>query len=214
VVRPTHERQLITRIARAVRALPRRDTTSIRGVRRAFSRELAEAPARTVLGVVWPLLRSDDTALRLVGYELCACHDGTMGCLSERIVRRLGVHLTSWFDADCLGKLIAGPAWRSGRISDGLVFAMAMSKNVYWRRSALVSTLGQTTSRTVGVCRKLRNDPEPMVWKALSWALRDLSKRDPEAVRTFVAEYEDVLASAVVREVRTKLETGTKAGRR
>ena len=179
-------------------------------MRRAFSRALADATASTVLGVVWPLLASDDTALRLIGYELCANHAGTMGSLSERTLRRLGVHLTSWFDADCLGKLIAGPAWRSGRITADLIVAMAKSKNVYWRRTALVSTLGHTASRTLRVCRFLRNDHEPMVYKALSWALRDLSKRDPEAVRAFVAEYEGVLARAVVREVRTKLETGRK----
>jgi 3-methyladenine DNA glycosylase AlkD len=57
-------------------------------------------------------------------------------------------------------------------------------------------------------------DREPMVWKALSWALRDLSKRDPEAVRGFIAGREGRLARAVVREVRNKLETGMKAGRR
>ncbi len=89
-----------------------------------------------------------------------------------------------------------------------------MSKNVWWRRAALVSTLGQTASRTLRVCRMSAADGEPMVWKALSWALRDLAKRDPEAVRGFMAEHEGRLASGVVREVRNKLETGTKAGRR
>lgn len=125
-----------------------------------------------MLGVVWPLLESDDTALRLIGYELCAYHDGTMGSLSYRKVIRLGVHLTSWFDADCLGKLIAGPAWRSGRITVDLIRSMAKSTNVYWRRTALVSTRG---------------------------------------VRLFLGPYD--LPRPVVREVRNKLETGTKSGR-
>jgi len=79
-------------------------------VRRAFSRQLADAPATTVLGVVWPLVESDDTALRLIGYELCANHAGVMELVQLRTLRRLAVHLTSWFDADCLGKLIMGPA--------------------------------------------------------------------------------------------------------
>jgi 3-methyladenine DNA glycosylase AlkD len=179
-----------------------------------FSKELADAPMNTVLGLAWPLLESDDTALRLVAYELVAHHADTMSRLSERILRRLAVHLTSWFDTDCFGKLIVGPAVRAGRISVTFVYASAMSKNVWWRRSALVSSLGQTTACTLRVCRISRADPEPMVYKALSWALRDLSKRDPDAVRTFVGEYEHVLASAVVREVRNKLETGTKSGRR
>jgi 3-methyladenine DNA glycosylase AlkD len=182
-------------------------------VRRAFSRQLAGEPAMTVLAVVWPLVESDDAALRLVGYELCANHAGVMGFMRLRTLRRLAVHLTSWFDADCLGKLLAGPAWRTGGISDSQVWAWTMSKSVWWRRAALVSTLGQTTSQTLRVCRMSAADPEPMVWKALSWALRDLSKRDPEALRGFIAEHEARLASGVVREVRNKLETGTKAGR-
>jgi 3-methyladenine DNA glycosylase AlkD len=50
-----------------------------------------------------------------------------------------------------------------------------------------------------------------MVWKAMSWALRELTKRDPRAMQLFLGEYE--LARPVVREVRNKLETGTKSGR-
>ena len=47
-------------------------------MRRAFSRQLADAPAMTVLGVLWPLVESDDTALRLIGYELFANHAGVI----------------------------------------------------------------------------------------------------------------------------------------
>jgi 3-methyladenine DNA glycosylase AlkD len=174
-----------------VRELPRRDTPSVRQVRRAFSRALADASPTLVLGVVWPLVANDDPVLRLVGYELCAHHTATMESLSERKVRRLGVHQTSWFDADCLGKLIVGPAWRAGRVADPFVWqAMTMSKNLYWRRAALVSTLGQTATRTLRVCRILRADREPLVRKALAWALRDLSKRDPKAALAFIDQYQ------------------------
>ena len=50
----------------------------------------------------------------------------------------------------------------------------------------------------------LRADPEPLVWKALSWALRDLVKRDKEAVRAFVHQYQDVLASGITRALRSR----------
>ena len=49
-----------------------------------------------------------------------------------------------------------------------------------------------------------------MVVKAMSWALRELAKRDPTAVRRFLAEHETALAARVSREVRNKLETGLK----
>ena len=47
-----------------------------------------------------------------------------------------------------------------------------------------------------------------MVVKALSWALRELVPHDPEAVRRFLAAYEERLAARVKQEVRSKLTTG------
>jgi len=49
-----------------------------------------------------------------------------------------------------------------------------------------------------------------MVIKALSWALRELAKRDNKAVKTFLNKNEQSLASRVVREVNNKLKTGLK----
>jgi 3-methyladenine DNA glycosylase AlkD len=68
------------------------------------------------------------------------------------------------------------------------------------------------TRRTLRVCSVLKEDHEPMVWKALSWALRELAKRDPDAVRQFMVDHDRVLARTVVREVRNKIDMGTKAG--
>jgi 3-methyladenine DNA glycosylase AlkD len=53
-----------------------------------------------------------------------------------------------------------------------------------------------------------------MVVKAISWALRALIVHDPQAVREFLAEYDQVLAARVKREVRNKLATGLKNPRR
>jgi len=84
----------------------------------------------------------------------------------------------------------------------------------------LVSTvlLGRRgTAEDVGkverVCRLLVADRDDMVVKALSWALRELAKKNPEAARGFLAEHEGVVAARVVREVNNKLRTGLKSGR-
>jgi len=53
-----------------------------------------------------------------------------------------------------------------------------------------------------------------MVVKAISWSLRELSRRDPDSVRAFLLEYNGMLAPRVVREVKTKLTTGLKNPRR
>jgi 3-methyladenine DNA glycosylase AlkD len=53
-----------------------------------------------------------------------------------------------------------------------------------------------------------------MVVKAMSWALRELSKRDSGAVRQFLIDHRDQLASRVIREVGNKLATGLKSPKR
>ena len=56
----------------------------------------------------------------------------------------------------------------------------------------------------------LVSDRDDMVVKAMSWALRALSQRDPAAVEQFLSEREGELARRVIREVRNKLSTGLK----
>jgi 3-methyladenine DNA glycosylase AlkD len=60
----------------------------------------------------------------------------------------------------------------------------------------------------------LLRDRDDMVVKALSWSLRELSKRDRRAVELFIDRYEKELHPRVKREVRNKLETGLKNPRR
>lgn len=49
-----------------------------------------------------------------------------------------------------------------------------------------------------------------MVVKAISWALRSLAERDPEAVRTLLIEQGDAVAARARRETMHKSETGLK----
>jgi 3-methyladenine DNA glycosylase AlkD len=100
-----------------------------------------------------------------------------------------------------------------------LIQSWARSKDRWWRRAALVSTVplnnktrgGQgDAARTLAICAMLVEDRDDMVVKALSWALRELVKHDPKSVRAFMAEHKDTLAPRVRRELRNKLTTGLK----
>ena len=64
--------------------------------------------------------------------------------------------------------------------------------------------------KTLQICELVVEDKDDMVVKALSWALRELAKRDVEPVIKFVDQYEEFLAARVVREVRSKIKTGRK----
>jgi 3-methyladenine DNA glycosylase AlkD len=69
------------------------------------------------------------------------------------------------------------------------------------------------TARTLRVCKALVADRDDMVVKALSWALRELSKRDRAAVTAFLDEHRLRLAPRAWREVTSKLTTGLKNSR-
>jgi len=53
-------------------------------------------------------------------------------------------------------------------------------------------------------------DRHDLVVKGLSWALRELAKRDAESVRLFLSQHREELAARVIREVHNKLDTGRK----
>lgn len=122
-------------------------------------------------------------------------------------------------EIDMFGCYLAGPAWREHQLSERLIHSWARSKDRWWRRAALVSTVplnnkarGGTgdTRRTLEVCDLLIDDRDDMVVKAVSWALRELAKSDPDAVREFLNRNRGHLAARVIREVDNKLSTGLK----
>ncbi len=134
--------------------------------------------------------------------------------------------LDSWYAVDAFGLYISGPAWRDGQIGIAAVKRWTRSKDFWWRRAALVSTVplnqkshrnGYRTADTLAICEMLVDDRADMVVKALSWALRVLASRDPDAVRVFLDRHAARLAARVKRETNTKLVTGkknkSKAGR-
>jgi 3-methyladenine DNA glycosylase AlkD len=210
---------LAEEIDRRVRELPQPTVESIRGVRREFSERVRGLPAEQVLELALALAGRQ----RWVAYELLYHHPGGLERLDVRHVERLGEGMDSWGAVDAFGGYVSGPAWRKGRLADADVRRWAASRDRWWRRAALVSTVplnlrsrGGTgdTRRTLDICERLVADRDDMVVKALSWALRTLVVWDPEAVRGFLEAHDDQLASRVRREVRAKLETGRKNPRR
>jgi len=104
-------------------------------------------------------------------------------------------------------------------IPEKLIEHWANSENRWWRRVAVVCTvalnqkarggIGDAT-RTINICGMVASDQDEMVAKALSWALRELVKREPEPVVAFIEKHEAVLPARVKREVCSKIKTGRK----
>jgi len=162
---------------------------------------------------------------RYLAYELLRAAPRALTAARVKDIRRFTLGMDTWSDVDCFGCFVAGVAWRTGRISDKEIARLASSRDRWWRRAALVATVplnaksrGATSAtgdapRTLAVCARLLDDRDDMVVKAMSWALRELAKRNPRAVRTFLSEQGARLTARVRREVTNKLTTGRKSPR-
>lgn len=194
----------------------------LRAVVRRFSQELKNAPPRAVLAVAQTLVDDNTMEGRQAGYELVARRRDAMALLSPAVLRRLGRGNDNWASVDSFATTLVGPVWMAGQVPDRVVLGWARGRDRWWRRTALAATVvlnlpsrGGTgdARRTLAICRSVADDVDPMIAKALSWALRSLTPHDPEAVAAFLSRFQDVLPALVRREVTTKLATGRKTMR-
>ena len=199
-----------------IAALPKRDTPSIRAVRRDWSAKLKAASPVEVIAFAQAYERAAGQGGKWVAYELIRFHKGAFAAMGEGEVADFATRVSSWGGVDAFGTILAGPVWANGRVSDSLVDGWSRSPDRWLRRLALVATVGGRieAARALPLCRQLVGDRDDMVEKALSWALRELSRRDRAAVEAFLADADAQLAARVKREVRHKLATGLKTPRR
>lgn len=192
-----------------------------RSVVREYSAVLKSAPAGDVRALALRLVRGNIAEARHVARELIGRRRDVRSALTRLQAEALGRGNDNWASVDSFSVTIAGPAWMNGQVSDADVMRWARSKDPWWRRTALASTValnlrsrGGTgdAPRTLRICRQLAADRHPLVVKAVSWALRSLVHHDPGAVKTFLEKHRSSLAPLVLREVGTKLTTGRKQG--
>jgi len=165
------------------------------------------------------LVSADIFECQVMAYELIARNKKLLNALSREDLKSLWRNLDNWASVDTFTVGIYGVLWAKGLVRDEEIHQLVLSENLWDRRVAVVATVplnlrsrGGTgdSTRTLAVCREVVDDKEDLIRKALSWALRSLIYWDPEAVRAFLNQYEKRLAGLVLREVRHKLEYGTK----
>lgn len=173
--------------------------------------------------VVRRLLNSDGWPERLIAFELLANHKPAFELLNDKVVDEMAEGLSDWGSVDLFGVTVLGQSWRERLVSDRTIHLWARSPDRWRRRLALVATVPLNSKarggrgdarRTLEVCRMLLEDRDDMVVKAMSWALRELSKTNPISVKEFVANENDRLAPRIKREVANKLTTGKKNPKR
>lgn len=210
---------LVSEIESQLLILPQLTTEQIRVIRRRFSKQLVKEPPESIVQLASCLIDRAAIMDRFFAYELVQHHKQALRSLTAEKLERLGRGLDSWGAVDTFACYLAGPAWRERQVADNVIHGWARSNDRWWRRAALVSTVPLNSKarggsvdapRTLRVCKLLLRDRDDMVVKAMSWALRELAKREPATVRDFLRDHQKILAPRVIREVNNKLQTGLK----
>jgi hypothetical protein len=130
--------------------------------------------------------------------------------------------LCTWHDTDGLGIYVFGP-WLTADVASrsGKLEKLIRSPQICSRRLALVGTVVLNRRHetaipelTLKLVDRVAAERDPLVTKAVSWALRELSKTHGDLVARYVEENSGRLPAIAVREVRNKLRTGLKNPRR
>jgi 3-methyladenine DNA glycosylase AlkD len=194
-------------------------TPDLRFIMKAARKELQSADASHVLALGLELVRQGSLEARQLGYELVAGHKATMATLTVKQLEELGEGNDNWASVDSFSCMITGILWLRGQLSDGTFEKWVRSDNLWWRRTAVVSTtpLNQKSKggtgdfqRTLAMVGPVQHEKHPMIWKAVSWALRNLVQWDKDRVAAYVDANEATLPAPVKREVRKKIATGVK----
>jgi 3-methyladenine DNA glycosylase AlkD len=165
------------------------------------------------------LVDSDVFECQVMAYEILGRNRKLLDALTYDDLVDLWKNLDNWASVDHFTVGLYGVLWGKGVVKDVHFYILLDSDNFWDRRVAVVSTVALNlksrggkgdTSRTIAVCERVVDESHDMIQKALSWALRELSKRDKESVINFMNRYENRLAKRVVREVSHKLDFGTK----
>ena len=156
---------------------------------------------------------------QVLAYEFISSNKKIWEVLSREDIIDLGKNMDNWASVDTYSMYVAGQAWRRGIFDDAYFKNLLKSDDVWQRRIAVVSTVALNSKaqggtgdveRTLDICKLVVEDYHDMIVKALSWALRELSKRYKEEVQDFIDRYDELLHKKVVREVTNKLVFGKK----
>ncbi len=191
----------------------------IQGVIKALRSRYKEWTEREWIGLCKALVDQGIFECQVVAFEIISRDRKLLNALGYEDVKNLGRNLDNWASVDHYSVGIYGVLWGKGVVKDHHIEKLLRSDKVWERRVAVVSTVALNlksrggngdTPRTLAVCEKVVDERQTMIWKALSWALRELSKRDRDAVCEFLEKHGHRMSKSVIREVSHKLEFGTK----
>ncbi len=193
----------------------------LRQIAKAWYRAHKEIARDDLFALVEILWAGGSREERSVAFYLLEHYSKWVPDLPKAHFERWRRNLDSWVETDSLSWMLA--LWLMGDPDTrmGYVWELIADEDVWSRRLALVpmarinrGQIGDTfPDLTLQLIDRVKEERHPMITKAVSWVLREMSKTHRDWVAVYLEENRDVLANHIVREVDNKLRTGLKRGK-
>lgn len=110
--------------------------------------------------------------------------------------------INNWDLVDLSAPYILGEELRAGRHHD-TIRHLALDENLWKRRASVVSTLrpimrDRDIVLALEICRLLVTDPHPLMRKAVGWVLREVGKKEIDAMKTFLSTHISLLSATTL----------------
>lgn len=194
----------------------------LRQIVRAWRRGHKDVDCADLMALAEALWHGQSREERMLALELLRHYPQHIPQLAWSSFERWRRELDNWELTDVLGVGVLGP-WTLGDVDARAQHLrdLIADEDVWSRRLGLVGAIGLNRARTDASFPKLtfalmdqvKEERHPMITKAVSWMLRDLTKKHPDRVAAYLEGNRDLLAGHVVREVDNKLKTGLKSGK-
>lgn len=126
--------------------------------------------------------------------------------------------VSDWAIADGIAIFITGRLLEKNRINLSNLSFLKNHSNIFGRRIYIVSMVLPVRIGSCNIALFLSEvelfirDKNKYIYKAVSWVLREGTKKFKAQISAFLERHSEELHSLVVREVRNKIETGKKSG--
>lgn len=185
-------------------------------------KKLADENSREVISLITKLYCGLSFDERMLGSIILDENSPLIKHLTEKdfnvFIRQVDNWAVSDFLSDVLGQWVLTEPKRGVKYLKRLI----ESNNLWSRRQALVASFYinfkqkeiNFSDLVIDFVEKTKHEKKnPMIVKAISWALRGLTKYHSEILRKYLKEQSATLPSLARREATKKLETGRKMGK-
>ncbi len=195
----------------------------IRQIIRGWRRQHRDASIEGLLPLIKQLWQGESREERFLALELLEHYPFFIPLLTWEQLDKWRQDLDNWELTDVLGREVLGP-WVAAELEKRAqhLWDLVGEEGIWSRRLGLVGIIGLNRARTdsmslalaLALVDQLKHERDAPITRAVSWVLREFARSHPSRIAAYLDQNEGLLARHVASEVRGKLETGRKNGRR